>query len=198
MVTSTVGGPDDLANVAPRDLVTALLDRPPRCGATRLLALDGPAGSGKTTLAERVRAEVARRSVEVVVLHMDDLYAGWTGLDDMLAPRVEQQVLTPVAAGQPARWQRYDWAAGRFATWETFGPPQVLVLEGCGSGALPLEAYTSLLVWLEAEPDERIRRGVARDGEQVLPHWLAWTHLESVHFAAHDTRARADLRVTGD
>ncbi len=145
-----------------------------------------------------MRAELANRSVAAVVLHMDDLYDGWTGLDDTLAPRVEQQVLAPLAAGQPAQWQRYDWATGRFATWETFEPPQVLVLEGCGSGDLPVATYTSLLVWLEADPDERIRRGVARDGEQVLPHWLAWTHLEAAHFAAHDTRVRADLRVTGD
>ncbi len=198
MATSSGEGPDDPAQVVPRDLVTALLDGPPRCGATRLLAIDGPAGSGKTTFAAHVGATLADRGVSTVVVHMDDLYDGWTGLDEMLAPRVEQQVLAPVAAGRPARWQRYDWAAGRFGSWESFEPPQVVVLEGCGAGDLPLAAYTTLLVWLEAAPDERIRRGLARDGEQVLPHWLAWTDLEAAHFAAHDTRARADIRVTGD
>ncbi len=196
-MTSRVGGQDDLAD-APIRIATTLLDCAPRCGSTRLLAIDGPAGSGKTTLAAAVSAALVARSVGSVVLHMDDLYDGWTGLDETLASRVEQQVLAPLATGEPARWQRYDWATRRFGAWETFEPPQVLVLEGCGSGARPLTAYTSLLVWLEADPDERLRRGLARDGEQVLPHWLAWTDLEATYFAADGTRARADLRLRND
>lgn len=197
MVTWAADSTDDLAH-APTLIVTTLFERAPRCGSTRVLAIDGPAGSGKTTLAEGVRAALVTRSVSPVVLHLDDLYDGWTGLDETLAPRVERQVLAPLATGEAARWQRYDWMAGRFASWDTFPPPAVLVLEGCGSGARPLTAYTSLLVWLEADPDERIRRGVARDGEEVLPHWLAWTDLEAAHFTAHDTRARADVHLSSD
>jgi hypothetical protein len=70
------------------------------------------------------------------------------------------------------------------------------VLEGCGSGARDYAAFTTLLVWVEADQEERIRRGVARDGEQVLPKWLAWMESEERHFAAHGTRDRADVRVS--
>ena len=58
------------------------------------------------------------------------------------------------------------------------------------------DAYSTVLVWVEADRDERIRRGVARDGEQVLERWFAWMESEQVHFAHHETRERADLRLT--
>jgi uridine kinase len=160
-----------------------------------MIAIDGPAGSGKTTLAAHVSAAGVTRKVSVVTVHLDDLYAGWTGLDDELSLRVERQVLAPLAVEEPAHWQRYDWHAERFDAWETFAPPDLLVLEGCGSGDRAHAAYTSVLVWVEADENERIRRGVARDGEQVLPQWCAWMVAEAAHFAANDTRERADLHL---
>ncbi|MBA2558326.1 MAG: AAA family ATPase [Propionibacteriales bacterium] len=167
-------------------------------GTTRLVAIDGPAGSGKTTLAEGLNRELTGLGFDVAVLHLDDLYAGWTGLDDALGDRVLAQVLQPLSRGEPARWQRYDWHRGCFGSWKLLAPPAVLVLEGCGSGALTYAPYTTLLVWLEATRDTRIARGVERDGAQVLDHWLAWMELEDAHFAANDTRNRADLVRVSD
>lgn len=179
-------------------LVESLLTRAPTCGTTRVVAIDGPAGSGKTTLAGQVAADVADRDLSCVVQHLDDMYDGWTGLDRALATRVTRQVLAPLAAGDDARWQRYDWHVGRFGRWETFEPPNVLVIEGCGSGASDYADYTTLMVWVEADRLTRIARGVTRDGDRVLPNWLAWMDLEAEHFAANDTFARADVRVTTD
>ncbi len=127
---------------------------------------------------------------------MDDLYDGWTGLDESLAQRVIAQLLEPLASTRPARWQRYDWHAERFDTWETVSPADVLILEGCGSGAEAYASYLSLLVWVEAPEDVRIERGVARDGEQVLPQWLAWMDAEAAQFAANNTAERADITLT--
>ncbi len=42
-----------------------------------LLAIDGPAGAGKTTLAAQLEKEHAA-SGSVRVIHLDDLYSGWT------------------------------------------------------------------------------------------------------------------------
>lgn len=178
------------------DQVDRVLVHKPTCGRTRVLAVDGPAGSGKSTLAAALADEARRRDLPTVVHHLDDVYDGWTGLDDTLAARVVEQVLAPLARHEDARWRRYDWYAGRFDTWETFPPPALLVLEGCGAGARDYAAYTTMLVWLEADREERIRRGTARDGEQVLPKWLAWMESEERHFAAHATRDRADVRLT--
>ena len=43
-----------------------------------LLAIDGPAGAGKTTLAAKLEAEYSAHST-VRTIHMDDLYDGWEG-----------------------------------------------------------------------------------------------------------------------
>lgn len=68
-----------------------------------------------------------------------------------------------------------------------------LVLEGVGAGSSPWADLISALVWLEADPDERMRRGIERDGAAFAPHWEAWARAEAAHFAAHRTRERADL-----
>ncbi|MEP6665754.1 MAG: AAA family ATPase [Nocardioidaceae bacterium] len=177
-------------------MVDLVVRRSPRLDTTRLIAIDGPAGSGKTSLAGRLSSELSARGLSTAIMHMDDVYEGWTGLDESLTLRVTDQLLKPLAAGRPARWQRYDWDAERFDGWEVLDPPDVLVLEGCGSGAMAYASYTSVLVWVEAPAEVRIERGVARDGEQVLPNWLAWMDVESAHFAANDTKARAEVRLT--
>jgi len=53
------------------DLISALLDL---CSASErpIIAIDGPAGAGKTTLAQVIKLALADR-YEVNVLHMDSL-----------------------------------------------------------------------------------------------------------------------------
>ena len=126
---------------------------------------------------------------------LDALYDGWTGLNEELEQRVLGQLLLPLAHGRPARWQEYDWQRGAFDRWHDVARPDVLVLEGCGAGALSYATYTALLVWLEAPPDVRVARAVRRDGVQVLEHWSAWSTLEELHFATNRTRGRADVLV---
>jgi uridine kinase len=165
----------------------------PRLGGSRLVALDGPAGSGKTSIAAGIEEMLTKDGTGVSTLHMDDLYDGWTGLDAALEERVLDQVLRPLAADRQARWQQYDWYAGRFDRWHLLDPTDVLILEGCGSGAARYAPYTSLLVWVEARRETRVRRGVERDGEQVLANWLAWMDLETTYFATNRTSARAEV-----
>jgi len=161
----------------------------PRLGATRLVAVDGPAGSGKTTLADRLAALLGGAPV----VHLDDLYEGWTGLGPGLWQRLQDQVLEPVAAGRAARYQRYDWAAGAFDGWVEVPPPEVLVVEGVGAGARPVTPWLSLLVWVEAPPGLRLARGITRDGEALRTEWERWQAREDVHFRADRTKARADV-----
>ncbi|MFC7497256.1 MULTISPECIES: uridine kinase family protein [unclassified Nocardioides] len=175
----------------PSDAVLGLLEaRPATLGAGRLLCVDGPAGSGKTTLA----TEVARVSPGARVVHMDDLFEGWTGL-----PTVDAQLdglLHPLAAGRPGSYRRYDWIAGAFAETVTVSPVPLLVLEGVGSGSLGTASLATVLVWVEAAYDVRMRRGIERDGEAFAPYWEQWAGAEAEHFARHRTRERADLFVT--
>ena len=166
---------------------------PARLGGTRLVCVDGPAGSGKTTFAARLAAALGAGTV---VLHMDDLYAGWTL--DGAAARLTAGVLRPLAEGRAGAFHCYDWAAGRFSPEATpVPPPPVLVVEGCGSSPRSVDDWTTLRIWLEAPAALRLARGLERDGAVLESEWRAWQRTEAAEFAREDTRARADLRVDG-
>ena len=170
------------------DLVRA---RPPRLGPVRLVCIDGPAGSGKTTLAARLGDALG-----AAVLHLDDLYEGWSGLDGVF-DRLEEQVLAPLATGRSGRYQRYDWEAGHFAEWRDVPLSEHLVVEGCGSAPAALADRAVLVVWADAPAPVRLARGLARDGEHMRAEWVRWQELEDVHFAREGTRERAEVLVDG-
>ena len=185
--------PEQSADVP--ELVQLLFSRPATLGSTRLVCVDGPAGSGKTTLAAGIDAAVADANSGAVTLHMDDVYEGWSGLGPELEPRLLTQLLHPLSQGLAARWQRYDWLAGQLDGWVDLAPPDVLVLEGCGSGAAAYAPYRNLLVWVEVPVEVRLRRAVERDGADVLPHWYEWMDAEAAHFELNATRMCADVRI---
>jgi uridine kinase len=176
-----------------RALAEQLRAAPARLGAVRLVCVDGPAGSGKTTFAGRLAAALGTGTG---LVHMDDLYAGWTLTG--AAARLAAGVLRPLAAGRPGAYHRYDWAARRFAPALTAVPvPDVLVVEGCGSSPAHLDPWTTLRVWVEAPAELRLARGLARDGAEHEADWRAWQRREAVWFAADRTRERAQLIVDG-
>jgi uridine kinase len=182
---------EDIADL----LVWHTLSQPATLGTGWLLCVDGPAGSGKTTLAEEVRA-VAAAQCSVHLVHLDDIYEGWSGLRDAL-PRVERDLVAPLRTGTTGRYRRYDWDAGRPAEWHDVRPVDLLVLEGVGSGASAYDRDITTLVWVAAPRELRLARGVSRDGSQVLPHWLRWMEEEDVVLAEERTRERADVLVDG-
>src|SRR5690606_19861061 len=101
------------ARGARRDAMTparAVLDlaarRGPRCGEVTVVLVDGPAGSGKTTLAAALEAAAGERGTGCTVVHMDDLYAGWRGLREGGAALTA--LLRDLADGAPAGYRRYD------------------------------------------------------------------------------------------
>jgi uridine kinase len=172
-------------------LAAAVHAAPARLGGTRLVCVDGPAGSGKTTFGRQLAA-----ALDAPLVHMDDLYAGWTLTG--AGARLAAGVLRPLRAGRPGAFHRYDWHAGAFAAEPTVVPvAAALVVEGCGSCPPAVDPLTTLRVWVEAPAGLRLGRGVARDGEALRAEWLRWQQREAAVFAAERTRDRADLRVDG-
>lgn len=172
------------------------LERPPTLGSGRLLCIDGPAGSGKSTLADAVVSRAWGLVPSTGLLHLDDLYEGWSGLGTV-ASRLRDDVIAPLAAGRSGRYRRWDWATDRWAEEHTVDPVSLLVVEGVGAGALEYADRIGLLVWVEAAADLRLARGLRRDGEALRPQWEAWLVSESGHLADQRTRERADLVVDG-
>jgi cytidylate kinase len=178
----------DLRTTRVEAVVSLVSSREPRCGSTRLVAVDGPSGAGKTTLASDLAAALAAPTI-----HMDDLYPGWEGLR-AATHRVTEWVVEPLRHGLPARYRRWDWAASEYAEWVQVPEVDVLVLEGCGAGALPSGAAASVLVWVEADEAVRRARGLARD-PGYAEFWDRWAAQERRLYDADRTWERADVYV---
>lgn len=178
--------------MAVTDVLELARSRPPTLGEGRLICVDGPAGAGKTTFA----TSLSRRERDSRVVHLDALYDGWDGLATV--DRQLGTLLEPLAAGRAGSYQRYDWHADRYAETVVVEPSPLLVLEGVGSWSPAYAALVTALVWIDAAPDVRLARAVARDGAAMEPQLQRWSVAEAEHFARHGTRDRADLVVRTD
>ena len=180
---------------SPSEVAALLLEltraRPATLGAGRLLCIDGPAGAGKTTLAEAV----LDLEPEARAVHVDDLLDGWRGLSTV-AVSVDA-LLRPLARGQVGTSRRYDWDRGAWAETVSVDPVPLLVLEGCGAGSRAYADLATLIVWVAAPADLRVARGVERDGVRLLPRWDQWLLDEEALFAVEGPEARSDVWVDG-
>jgi uridine kinase len=169
-----------------------VLAAPPTLGPGHLVCVDGPAGSGKTTLADALTQAVPGAQL----VHCDDLLQGWHGLPGLAA--TVASLLEPLARGGVGTWRRWDWLADDWAETHQVTPGGLLVIEGVGSWSPTIADLVGVLVWVEADPDLRLSRGMARDGETMRARWMQWRIEEDALFAAHGTRDHADLVVSTD
>ncbi len=130
------------------------------------------------------------------VLHLDDLYEGWCGLAGV-ADRLRDDVLAPLAETGAGRYRRWDWHADAWAEEHRVDPADLLVVEGVGAGTPALARWRSLLVWVDAPHDLRLRRGLDRDGPELARFWDAWAADEAAVFARDRTREHADVLLDG-
>ena len=173
------------------DLATLIRTLPPRAGSTRVVAVDGPAGSGKSVFARRLAAALSAPAVQ-----LDDLCPGWDGLPEACA-RLVEWVLRPLSAGERASYRRYDWEQSRYGGSHELPDVPILVVEGVTSGSRDAAPYLSFLVWVTAPADTRMSRGIRRDGEESRSRWEKWARQEEFIFATEGTRGRAELHVDG-
>ena len=171
------------------------LNRQPTLGVTRLVCVDGRTGAGKSSLGEAVH-EAASAIGSAALVHLDDLLDGWGGLDQV-SRTLEVDVLTPLSAGRPGRYLRYDWSLGRYAEEHVVDPVDLLVVEGVGSGATSYASWITTLVWVDAPAGLGLERSLARDGEPLRPQLLQWMRDEDALLAREHTRDRADVVVDG-
>lgn len=179
------------------DLAAAILLRPPRLGGVRVVAIDGPAGAGKSTFADRLAGSLRGKGAGVTVIHTDDLLEGWTDIVSFW-PRLQEWIIEPLGRGEPGRYRAYDWNLARFDDrWRPVPVPDVLIVEGVTSARAAASPYLSLAVMVRAPRELRLARGIERDGERLRAEWLRWMADEDAHYAADGTEARADLIVDG-
>ncbi len=188
------------SRLPPGALARWVLARPPATAlprGPRVCAVDGRSGAGKSTLARSLADAVRRLGAGVVVVGLDDMYPGWDGLDAVV-PLVVEHVLAPLAGTRPVVVPTWDWDADRpggVRAVPSLGPPRpaVVLLEGAGSGGRAAAPWLAGLLWVDADPQLRRRRALARDGATYAPHWDRWSAQEEEYAARERPRERAGL-----
>ena len=160
------------------ELLARIAAAPPRCGSVRVVALDGGAAAGKSSLADRLAA----RLPDSAVLALDDLLDGWAGQFDY-PDRLRTELLEPLSRNRPGSYRRYDWPAGRFAERVTVPVPETLIVEGV-SAIFGCAELASVRLLLEVPRAVRERRWIERDGPPQ-PEWISWLDAEDRFFAEH-------------
>jgi uridine kinase len=160
--------------------------------ATRLIAIDGWGGAGKSRLA----TELEKRLPSVTVVHTDDFAGpnqpGWDW------QRFSHEVLDPLLADRPARFQRYDWNRDQLGEWRQVPTGGTVIVEGISSSRQEVGQVWDLVIWVECSRELRLRRGVERDGEALRGKWeTVWMPEEEAYVRTQDPIGRANIVVDG-
>jgi hypothetical protein len=155
-----------------------------------LVAIDGRGGAGKSSLATAIERELDRAAV----VHTDDFAFGWElGWD-----WARDQIVEPMLARRPARFQRFDRPTRRLAEWhEVPSDTDVLILEGVSATRSELGDPWDVTIWVEAPRDTRLQRGLEREGDAALPLWQKWMAEEDRWVASERPADRCDFIFDG-
>lgn len=170
----------------------------PAKGKTNVVALDGRAAAGKTTLG---------------TLLADVLGAGSVYLDDFFLPpvlrtperlaepggnvdtaRFAAQVLPNLQTAAGFQYQRFDCSLMELADWRTVAPGPWRVVEGSYSCHPAFGAYMAVRAFADVSPAEQMRRIRLRNGETMAQRFAAeWIPMEERYFSAFAIREKADV-----
>lgn len=161
----------------------------------QLLAIDGPAGAGKTTLATKLEAGFAE-SLTVQVIHLDDLYDGWSnGLGQKLTDDLAYIVASHKNHSE-YKLQFFNWASMKFDSTREFQPTDILIIEGVGACQKVVRDAGATTYWLDIDSHKGLERVLVRDGQQLRDQMLAWQIYQDKHFAADQTRVNCEFKLT--
>jgi uridine kinase len=173
------------------DLARDLLATP---GDIGLVGIDGCGAAGKTTFAARL----AQAAGDAPVVHTDD-FASWDEPTQWW-PRMLAEVIEPLLSGNAASYRPYDWVQRRLAedvvTIQAAAP--LVVIEGVGATRRAWRDRLVRRIWMDTSREERLRRGLERDGDHMREFWEWWMAAEDRYVQEEQPDRYADIRVSGE
>ena len=166
-----------------------------------LIAVDGHSAAGKSTLARKLQTTLAG----VQLVHGDDFYRVMPETErfDLNASegyrryfdweRLEQQVLSPLAARQEAHYRVYNWATGALGDTKVVQPRGIVIIEGVFSARPELRDYYDAIFLVNTEEKIRAQRQQQRED---APAWVSrWDAAERFYLETHKPHTYADLVI---
>lgn len=160
-----------------------------------LLAIDGPAGAGKTTFAAVLEKEFSVKG-SVRVIHLDDLYSGWTTALGNDLTEVLDRITSAHLVGKPCKVRIFNWSIMKFDREDLIEPTETLILEGVGAAQLIVRDAGATTYWMDVDPEIGLRRVIERDGDSVIPYMHQWQIDQEQHFNRDETRQNCEFKLT--
>lgn len=164
-------------------------------GRPALIALSGYSGSGKSTVARTLKAELPDTEViesDVFWIPEDNrLSEDWSSID---RSRLMSEVLLPARLGQPVVYTPFDWENVRLGEPVTVSRCRRMIVEGIGILHPDLEGLFDLKVWIDAPFELAMGSGMRRDREEYgLENEAEWRDVWIPNERAYFGRYRPDL-----
>ena len=160
-----------------------------------LLAIDGPAGAGKTTFAAKLETELSE-SATVKVIHMDNLYNGWENALSNALSEILDRISTAHLANKEFVIKIFNWQTMQFDAEETIRPTDYLIIEGVGAAQQIVRDSGATTYWLDIEPEIGLQRVLERDGAHIEAQMRRWQVEQDKHFARDETRENCEFKLT--
>ncbi len=167
-----------------------------------LLAIDGGAASGKTTLA----AELAAR-FDGAVIHMDDFFlqpAQRTPArlaepgGNLDRERFLAEVIPHLKERKSFTYRRFDCTAMALGALVTVPAKKLYLIEGSYSHHPAFRANWDLAVFLDTDLETRLSRILRRNGKEKYEQFLTrWIPMEDRYFESFSIKEKADLVLHG-
>jgi uridine kinase len=137
--------------------IDQLLTHPPT-----VVAVSGFGGSGKTTLAERIKARYANSTL----VQLDNFLTN-RGVGEGMNGGYDWQrfldVVRDAKHGEPLHYQWYDWHADALAGFIDEPPRPLVIVEGVRLLQPSVTDHVDLSIWIDCPLDEAAQRGIERD-----------------------------------
>ncbi len=161
----------------------------------RVIAVDGPCASGKTTLVSDLR-----KRLEFSVISMDDFFLP----PELRTParfaekggnvhyeRFMEEVITPLKAGKAFSYRRFSCRTFTYEGEVHIPSDGLVVIEGSYALNPHFPVYWDISFLLSIDPDEQIRRLSLRSPEKLDMFISKWIPLENDYFESCNIAGRA-------
>ncbi len=165
-----------------------------------IIAIDGTAGSGKTTLANKIKNHFEQTEI----CHLDQFYKTFNERNDRIGhfnvwnydyERLIKQVIEPWINKKSSKYSTYNYFVDDIDGFNILKPSKYLIIEGVTSLHPILRPYINYSIWLDADENVRLERGIQRDGERFRDLWInEWLPSETVYIKRFKPNKHADLK----
>ncbi len=165
-----------------------------RINGSCIVAIDGRCGSGKTTLAEMLKAYF-----DCNVFHADDFYLAFNKreadrLGNVDCERLTEEVINPLKAKLSFSYRPFSCSAGALLEPVEVTRKPLAIIEGSYSCQPELFEYYDLHIFLDIDKEMQQARLKEREGEEKLKAFNEkWIPMEERYFNSTELKYKCEI-----